>query len=151
MIRSKLFLLVILMGYTTLCSQNKELLYDFTEIPQALLLNPGMEAAFSWYAGIPFTSGIYGQAGTSGITVHDLFANDGLDINDKVRTRALNGMTQRDEFGETVQVDLFNGGFRSIKNPQDFYSFGVYFETNTILYWPRDLAYLAFDGNADQL
>ena len=151
MIRSILLLLVILFGYTTVCSQNKEVLYDFTEIPQALLLNPGMEVGFSWYAGVPFTSGIYGQAGTSGITVHDLFANDGLDINDKVRTRALNGMTQRDEFGETVQVDLFNGGFRSVKKPQDFYSFGVYFETNTILYWPRDLAYLAFDGNADQL
>lgn len=151
MIKSKSLLFVALFGITTLCSQNKELLYDFTEIPQALLLNPGMQSSFSWYAGIPLASGIYGQAGSSGITVHDLFANDGLDINDKVRTRALNGMTQRDEFGETIQIDIFNGGFRSIKKPQDFYSFGVYFETNTILYWPQDLAYLAFDGNADQL
>jgi len=151
MIKSKLFLIITLFGYATLCSQNKELLYDFTEIPQALLLNPGMESSFSWYAGIPLLSGIYGQAGTSGITVHDLFANDGLDINDKVRTRALNGMTQRDEFGETIQIDLFNGGFRNTNKPQDFYSFGVYFEANTILYWPQDLAYLAFDGNADQL
>ena len=75
MIRSILVLLVILFGYTTVCSQNKEVLYDFTEIPQALLLNPGMEVGFSWYAGVPFTSGIYGQAGTSGITVHDLFRN----------------------------------------------------------------------------
>ncbi len=149
--RFKLFQIAILFGCSALFAQNKELLYDYTEIPQALLLNPGMQTSFSWYAGIPLTSGIYGQGATSGITVHSIFANDGLDINDKVRNRALDGMNQRDEFGATIQLDLFNGGYRSNKNPQIFYSFGVYFESNTILYWPQDLAYLAFDGNADQL
>ncbi len=69
-----------------------------------------MQTSFSWYAGIPLTSGIYGQAATSGITVHSIFANDGLDINDKVRNRALDGMNQRDEFGATIQLDLLNGG-----------------------------------------
>ena len=123
-----LFLLAIVLGNSSLFSQNKELLSDFTEIPQAILLNPGMNTSFSWYAGVPLTSGIYGQAGTSGITVHSLFANDGLDFNDKIRDRALNGMTKRDEFGATIQVDLLHGGFRSKKNPNQFYSFGVYFE-----------------------
>ncbi len=146
-----LLMLAVLFGIAPLFSQNKELLYDFTEIPQAILLNPGMNTSFSWYAGIPLASGIYGQAGTSGITVNSLFANDGLDINDKVRARALNGMSKRDEFGATLQIDLLHGGYRSKKNPKQFYSFGVYFESNTILYWPQDLAYLAFDGNADQL
>lgn len=145
------FTLALSFGCATLLSQNKEILYDFTEIPQAILLNPGMNTSFSWYAGIPLASGIYGQAGSSGITVNSLFANDGLDINDKFRDRALNGMNKRDEFGETVQIDLLHGGYRSKKNPQQFYSFGVYAESNTILYWPQDLAYLAFDGNADQL
>ncbi|WP_373017520.1 DUF5723 family protein [Muriicola sp.] len=139
------------LGTGFLLSQNRELLYDFTEIPQAILLNPGVETSYSWYAGVPLTSGIYAQAGSSGITVNDLFANDGVDFNQKVRTRALNGMTKRDEFGATIQVDLLHGGFRSGKNPDTFYSFGVYFESNTILYWPQDLAYLAFEGNADQL
>ncbi len=146
-----LLMLAVLFGIAPLFSQNKELLYDFTEIPQAILLNPGMNTSFSWYAGIPLASGIYGQAGTSGITVNSLFANDGLDINDKVRARALNGMSKRDEFGATQQIDLLHGGYRSKKNPKQFYSFGVYFESNSILYWPQDLAYLAFDGNADQL
>ncbi|MGB5646829.1 DUF5723 family protein [Muriicola sp.] len=146
-----LLMLAVLFGIAPLFSQNKELLYDFTEIPQAILLNPGMNTSFSWYAGIPLASGIYGQAGTSGITVNSLFANDGLDVNDKVRARALNGMSKRDEFGATLQIDLLHGGYRSKKNPKQFYSFGVYFESNTILYWPQDLAYLAFDGNADQL
>jgi len=146
-----LLIIAALWGSGTLFSQNKELLYDFTEIPQAILLNPGMNTSFSWFAGVPLASGIYGQAGTSGITVNDLFANDGVDFNLKVRTRALNGMSKRDEFGATVNIDLLNGGFRSKKNPKDFYSFGVYFESSTILYWPQDLAYLAFEGNADQL
>ena len=147
----RVMFLGILIGYAPLLAQNKELLYDFTEIPQALLINPGMATSFSWYAGIPFASGIYGQAATSGITVNDLFANDGLDFNVKVRTRALNSLTKRDEFGETVMIDLLNGGYRSKKDPGIFYSFGAYFESNAILYWPQDLAYLAFDGNADQL
>ncbi len=140
-----------LIGCGCLFAQNKELLYDFTEIPQALMLNPGMQTSFSWYAGVPLTSGIYGQAGTSGITVNDLFANDGIDFNQKVRNRALNGLSRRDEFGATVQIDLLNGGYRSRNDPGQFYSFGVYFESSTILYWPQDLAFLAFDGNADQL
>ncbi len=65
-------------------AQNKQVLYDFNEVPQALLLNPGLETSYDWYAGIPMLSGISVQAGTSGISVDDIFADDGLDINDKV-------------------------------------------------------------------
>ncbi|MBC2839606.1 DUF5723 family protein [Robiginitalea sp. SC105] len=131
--------------------QNRQLLYDFTEIPQALLVNPGAVAGYQWYAGVPLLSGISVQAGSSGISVDDLFANDGLDINDKVRDRAVYGMDTRDEFSTTYQVELLSGGFRSRSRPSDFYSFGIYHEWDMILYWPRDLAILAWEGNADQL
>ncbi len=130
--------------------QNKQLLYDFTEIPQALMVNPGMEADFKWYAGIPALSGISFQAGSSGISVNDLFANDGLDFNDKVRDRAIQGMSIRDELSGTYQIELLNGGFRG-KDPNVFYSFGVYNEGDAIGYWFKDYAILAFEGNADKL
>ena len=84
-------------------AQNKQLLYDFMEIPQALLLNPGAKAEYQWYAGIPLVSGISVQGRASGIAVNDLFADDGLDINDKVRDRAIRGLKPRDEFGTSVQ------------------------------------------------
>ena len=57
------------MGYLTY-AQNKQLLYDFTEIPQALMLNPGMETDFNWYAGIPVLSGISVHAVSDGISVN---------------------------------------------------------------------------------
>lgn len=136
---------------TALYCQNKQLLYDFQEIPQALLLNPGMQTSFDWYGGVPLISGISAQGAISGITVNDLFANDGLDINDKVRDRLIFGMSQRDDFSSINQIEIFNGGFRNKNNPDLFYSFGMYLETDVINYWPKDLAILAYEGNANQL
>ena len=135
---------------SALVAQNKEILYDFNEIPQALLLNPGMETDFQWFAGVPLLSGISGYAGSNGIAVNDIFADDGVDINIKFRENALDVLRPRDEFSATVQLDYLNGGFRS-GNPVIFYSFGGYLELDNITYWPKDYAELLFDGNADQL
>ncbi|APQ17932.1 DUF5723 family protein [Maribacter hydrothermalis] len=131
-------------------SQNKQLLYDFNEIPQSLTINPGVETDFKWYAGVPLLSGVHGYAGSNGISVNDIFASDGVDINIKFRERGLNNLTPRDEFSSTVQLEYLNGGFR-LNNPTIFYSFGGYMELDNIGYWPQDYAFLVFDGNADQL
>ena len=138
-------------GISLVPAQNRTLLYDFTEIPQSLMVNPGAEAGYEWYAGIPVLSGVGVHAGSSGVTVQDIFANDGLDINDKIRQRAINGMDPRDEFSSTFQVELLNGGFRGRNHPENFYSFGIYTESDAIGYWLGDLAILAWEGNADQL
>lgn len=132
-------------------AQNKELLYDFTEVPQALMLNPGMQTGFQWYAGAPLLSGLSLAAGSSGLTIHDLFADDGLDFTRKVRDRAVYGMNIRDEISNSYRVELLSGGFRAKNRVQDFYSFGIYHECDIIVYWPRDLAILGFEGNANQL
>ncbi|WP_299532123.1 DUF5723 family protein [Ulvibacterium sp.] len=131
-------------------AQNKQLLYDFSDIPQSLMVNPGVKTDFQWYAGIPALSGISLQGGSSGVTVNDIFADDGLDINDKVRDRAIDGMNIRDELSGTYQIELLSGGFRG-KDPDYFYSFGIYNEGDAIGYWFRDYAILAFEGNADRL
>lgn len=146
-----LLLLAILGGYYAMHGQNKELLYDFNEIPQSLQINPGVQTTYQWYAGIPALSGISFQAGTSGVTVHDIFADDGLDINTKVRERAIFGMDINDDLSGTYQIELLSGGFRGKNRPQNFYSFGIYNEGDAIGYWFRDLAILAFEGNADNL
>ena len=130
--------------------QNKQLLYDFTEIPQAGMVNPGMETDFQWYGGVPTLSGIMFQAGSSGISVNDIFADDGIPIADKVRDRAIFGMKPTDELSGTFQLEFLNFGFRG-KNPDNFYSAGMYLEGNAIGYWFRDYAILAFEGNADRL
>ncbi|WP_339727477.1 DUF5723 family protein [Maribacter stanieri] len=131
-------------------AQNKSVLYDFNEIPQSLSVNPGVETDFKWFAGVPLLSGISGYGGSNGISVHDIFADDGVDINVKFRERALNTLTPKDEFSSTIQLEYLTGGFRG-ENPNLFYSFGGYLEFDNITYWPQDYASLIFDGNADQL
>ena len=147
---SNYLLLGSLMLTMGISAQNKQILYDFNEIPQSLLLNPGMETDFKWYAGVPLLSGVSGYVGSNGISINDIFADDGVDINVKVRERALDVLKPNDEFSSTVQLEYFNGGFRS-NDPSVFYSFGGYLEIDNITFWPQDYAYLIFDGNADQL
>ncbi|WP_298484228.1 DUF5723 family protein [uncultured Maribacter sp.] len=130
--------------------QNKQLLYDFSEIPQSLLINPGTETDFQWYSGVPILSGISLQAGSSGISVNDLFANDGIDFNDKVRDRLINGMSPKDDLSGTYQIELINIGYRGAET-DNFYSFGIYNEGDAIGYWFKDYAKLGFEGNADNL
>ncbi|MEM9000370.1 MAG: DUF5723 family protein [Bacteroidota bacterium] len=132
-------------------SQNKQLLYDFYGIPQSVMVNPGVKTPYQWHAGIPILSNISFQASTSGITVNDLFANDGIDFTAKVRDRAVNSLKKGDDFGGSGLIEIFNGGFRSRNRPNDYYSFGMYGEGFVTVYWPEDLAILAFEGNANNL
>ncbi len=151
MIKIRLVFFTILFSVAHLCAQNRQLLYDFYEIPQSLLINPGVKTPYKRHTGIPTISGIAVQAGTSGITVNDLFANDGIDFTAKVRDKVVNGLSQRDEFGGSLQLDILNIGFRNANRPEDYYSFGVYGELSVTQYWPKDLAILAFEGNANNL
>ncbi|WP_420400703.1 DUF5723 family protein [Flagellimonas sp.] len=142
-----LFFFSMCFGIGVLGAQNKQILYDFYEIPQSLLINPGVKTMEKWHTGIPALSGFYLQAGSSGVTVNDLFANDGVDFTTKVRERVINGMSKRDDFSFNSQIEVFNVGFRNPNRPDDYYSFGLYEELDMIVYWPRDLAILAFEGN----
>ncbi|SNZ01569.1 DUF5723 family protein [Flagellimonas pacifica] len=143
----QLFLFATFFGVASLWSQNKQLLYDFNEIPQSLSVNPGVKTLQKWHAGVPLISGLAFQAGTSGVTVNDLFADDGIDFTTKVRERLLDAMSRKDDFSTTSQIEGFNVGFRGRNRPDDYYSFGMYGETDIITYWPKDLAILAFEGN----
>jgi hypothetical protein len=125
-------------------------MYDFLEIPQSLMTNPGMQSDFKWYAGIPGVSGLSFQIGSSGVSAYDLFATDGIDFNTKIRERLLGSMTARDELSGTLQIELLNVGFRG-RNPNVFYSFGIYNESDAIGYWFEDYAILAIEGNVERL
>ncbi|MBT9187926.1 DUF5723 family protein [Zobellia russellii] len=146
----KLLFIVLFWACFTMFGQNKQLLYDFVEIPQSAMVNPGVDTDFQWYAGVPLLSGLSLQAGSSGLSVNDIFADDGRRINDKIRERAIFGMNARDELSGTFQIEFLNFGFRG-KNPDNFYTAGMYIEGDAIGYWFQDYAILAFEGNADRL
>lgn len=149
--RKTVLFLTILLGMAMSYAQNKQLLYDFYEIPQSLMLNPGVRTPYRIHSGIPVLSGISLQAGTSGITVNDLFANDGIDFTTKFRDKVVNGMRKNDEIGGSGTIEVFNIGFRRANRPSDYISFGMYGEGFIAQFWPEDLAVLAFEGNADNL
>ncbi len=129
-------------------AQNKQLLYNFTDIPQSLLLNPGAEVNFQWHIGIPLLSQIHLNAGASGTSVYDLFADNGIDFNEKLR-RVVYSMDKNDFFVVNQQLEIFSGGFAigpSYKKNK-YLSFGLYQETDIHFYFPKDYAVLAYEGN----
>ena len=143
----KLNLFFILISWFSF-SQNKQVLYGFSEIPQALLSNPGSKVSNIGYLGLPFASHFHLSLGTSGTTAYDLFAVDGINFNTKIE-RAINNSTEKDFFTINQQLELFSGGFSLTKNygKKQYISFGVYQEFDFISYFPKDFAVLAFEGN----
>ena len=108
-------------------SQNKQILYGFSEIPQALLQNPGGIVKNDWYFGMPLLSHIYVNGGSSGVSVYDLFAKDGQDFNIKLQ-KAVNQLKQNDFFTLNQQLEVFSGGFAigPSYNKNQYLSFGLY-------------------------
>ncbi|WP_246041060.1 DUF5723 family protein [Flavivirga rizhaonensis] len=133
-------------------SQNKQLLYGFSEIPQSLLLNPGGKVKNDFYFGIPLLSHIHTNVGITGSTVYDLFAKDGVDFNTKLQN-AVYGMDSRDFFSVNQQLEIFSGGFSfgSSYEKNQYLSFGLYQELDFITYFPKDLAVLAIEGNQNNI
>lgn len=147
----KIVFLFCLFVVTNLAGQNKQLLYNFTDIPQSLMTNPGADVKYKWFAGVPLLSGISMNVGSSGFSAYDLFANDGIDFNTKLRS-VLSKTTSNDVLTLNQQLELFSGGFRigTVDN-RSFLSFGLYQEFDFLSYVPHDIATLAINGNIDYL
>jgi hypothetical protein len=133
-------------------SQNKQILYNFTSIPQSLLTNPGSDVKYKFYFGIPLLSGISANIGSSGFSAYDLFANNGVDFNTKFRN-VVAATTRRDRLALNEQVELFNGGFKIDEgwDKSSYVSFGMYQELDFLAYMPKDVAILGLYGNKDYI
>ncbi len=134
-------------------SQNKKILYGFDAIPQGLLLNPGQENPYKAHIGVPVISGLHLDANISGITVADLFKDDGIggfggtDFNTRVEN-VLNDIGYKDYLSVNVQVEVLSGGFKL--NGRDYLSFGFYEEADLFVGFPKDALELAYEGNGGE-
>lgn len=107
--KSLLFLTVF---FSVAClSQNKQILYNFTAVPQSLLTNPGADVSYKFYFGVPLLSGIAVNAGSTGFSAYDLFAGNGVDYNQKLRD-VVHQSSRNDKLILNEQIELFNGGFK---------------------------------------
>lgn len=140
----------ILFALTTLVSfsQNKQVLYNFAELPQTLLLNPGAETNYKLHVGVPLLSGISSEFGSTGFSVSDLFESNNISINDKV-SNVLNQLSTRDHVKLNFQIEVLNAGFRY--NNDTYFSFGFYQEFDALSYMSKDPITLITEGNAAYL
>ena len=136
---------------SVLLAQNKAVLYNFTAIPQSLSLNPGADVTYRWYAGVPLLSGISANVGSTGFSAYDLFADNGVNFNTKLRT-IIFSTSRNDKVSLNQQLEVFQGGFKvGDWNNTAYISFGMYEEFDVLSYVPKDLAILALDGNQNYL
>ena len=132
-------------------SQNKQVLYNFTSIPQSLLVNPGADVSYKYYFGIPLLSGISANVGSSSYSAYDLFADNGVDFNEKIRN-IIQKSSSNDKTYINEQLEVFSGGFRvGGSESQSYVSFGLYQEFDFLMYFPKDVAILAVDGNQNYI
>ena len=129
-----------------LYSQENQILYDFDEIPQTLILNPGSNYSHDFFIGIPLLSGMSIDGGVTGVTAYDIFADDGRDINDKIRD-VIYGLKNDDSFIVNEKLEVLSGGIRL--NEDDFLSFGLYEEFDLVFYYPSDIAQLFYEGTTN--
>lgn len=147
----KITLIVLLLVGSFFFAQNKAVLYNFKAIPQSLSLNPGADFTYKWYAGIPLLSGFSANVGSTGFSAYDLFADDGVDFNTKLR-KVVFSTSRNDKVSVNQQVEVFQGGFKvGDWNNTTYISFGMYEELDVLSYVPKDFAILALDGNQNYL
>ena len=132
-------------------SQNKQILYNFTSVPQSLLTNPGSDVKYNWFVGVPLLSGFSANVGSSSFSAFDLFANNGVDFNAKLRNVVFS-TSRNDKVSMNEQLEIFSGGFKlGDWQSNSYISFGMYQELDVLTYMPKDYAILALDGNKDYL
>jgi len=116
------------------------------------MTNPGADFKYKFYFGVPLLSGAYLKAGSSGFSAYELFANDGVDFNDKLRS-VVYSTTRNDHFAVNEQLEIISGGFKvgDWYDNKGYISFGLYQEFDFWSFMPKDPAILAIDGNRDYI
>jgi hypothetical protein len=140
----KISSLLFLCSFFLTFSQNKQVLYDFAELPQTLLLNPGAETHYKFHIGLPLLSHFSGEFSSSGIILSELFLSDGRAINDKV-SEVLNTLDIRDYIKINNQIEVLSAGYRY--DATTYISVGFYNEVDAISYFPKDVIRLLNEGN----
>ena len=128
-------------------SQNMQILYDFDQMPQTLMLNPGAVVDYDKHFGVPLLSNVYAMGGSSSRDVTYNNLTEGSDSSGDV-IRNLNdlGLNGKEIFLFHQQIELLNAGFR-LKNPTYYLSFGMYQQTDGFSSYPEDFANLFFYGD----
>jgi len=140
----KTLLLLFILCVFKITAQNKQILYNFAELPQTLLLNPAAETNYKFHIGVPLLSGFSTQIGSKGVVLSDIFAVDNRNINDKI-SDVISNLKTNDFIKLNTQIEILSGGFRF--NDKTYINFGFYEEIDAFGYFPKDVFTLFTEGN----
>jgi len=144
----KVFLILGLSVSVFSFSQNKEILYNFTTIPQTLLTNPGADISYKLYVGFPLLSGINFNVGSNSLSAYDIYGKTDISFEDKLKSIARK-MTYNDRVSLNEQIDILNAGFKiGGADSKSYVYFGVYQEFDFLAYLPKDLINSAVGNTA---
>ena len=124
-----------------------QILYDFDQLPQTLMLNPGSIVDYDKHIGVPFLSNVYAMGGASSrdVNYNNLIA--GTEGNTEVlRNLQELGLSEKEVFLFHQQIEVLNGGLR-LRNPDYYLSFGMYQQTDGYSSNPQDFIDLYLYGN----
>lgn len=110
--------------------------------------NPGASIDFNGHVGLPLLSQFSFSAGSTGVSVHDIFQDSNTNINERI-TRTMRRLTSRDYFTATQQLEVVSLGWRL--NKDHYISAGIYQELDFFSYFPKDPAILVNEGNNDYI
>lgn len=142
--RKLIFIAGFIVTFSFVNAQNKQVLYDFADLPQTLMLNPGAEVPYKFHVGFPMLSQLSFNAGFTGFSTYDIFADDGVDINTKIKS-VIDKYGKSEFFAINQQIEILNGGFRLPNN--DYVSVGFYEEFDLLGKVPKDMVDLFYEGN----
>jgi len=119
-------------------------IYDFSNIPQTNLLNPAYKSENKWHIALPMLGNHQVFGGSSGVVLNDVFANNNVPIEEKLKTSMYN-MSANDVFLAQQTAEIINIGYHY----KDYYlSFGIYEELNIFSNFPKDLSELFYEGTS---
>lgn len=140
---------IILSGFVNyIQAQNKEQFYNFSDLPQSLLLNPATPIDFKIHVGMPMLSQFHVNVGSSGFSVHDVFGVNDISPTDKLYN-LVNTVNSDDHIITTQELHLLDIGFTTPWDKNLYLSFGSYQTTDIITYLPTSIFLLGLEGNIE--
>lgn len=125
-------------------SQNSPIAFGLDNLPQNTLLNPAFYPNAKYYIGSDF----YLDIGATGINLYDLFGKSGGNFTNKV-TKAIAKLNSDDILSINSKANILNLGYRIDETL--FVNGGFYVEADFFSYFPKDIAILIHQGNANYL
>jgi len=124
-----------------------QILYDFDQMPQTLLLNPGSIIDYDKHIGVPLLSNVYAMGGSSSrdVNYNNLVAGTEGNTEVLINLQEL-GLSPNEIFLFHQQIEVLNAGFR-LRNPDYYLSFGMYQQINGFSSNPQDFVDLYLYGN----